>query len=665
MKFALAQMEVKAGRPKENLETMLNMIDDAKEQSVDLIAFPEMAVGGYLVGDRWTSDSFCKNLMEFNDRLLEASKGIAIAYGNIFRDDEIKKRTGSDSFHPNKDGRSRKYNAIYVMQDCKMAKRAKEIGILPKGVQPKALLPTYRFFDDQRYFFSLEDVAKDFSTTMNDLIQPYMIEVDGKEVPVGFEMCEDLWCADYRMDRECINPTKALIENGAEYIVNLSASPWTYGKNDARDRRVEFIKDDIKNDVKDDIKDDVKDYVDGDFVPFMYVNKTGVQNNGKNIITFDGGSTAYNKDGKPVAYAKGAYLEELLIISNETFEAEIRPRPKSEKIAEKYDAIIKGISHVKDMMGRSGHPKYVIGLSGGVDSALVASLLVDAVGKENVIGVNMPTRYNSDETKGAAAHLVETLGIKYITVPIQDMVDNNISILESALDLEVDGVTDENLQAKIRGTAILSNIASMVGGVFTNNGNKVEIATGYATLYGDVGGAIVPIGDLTKVEVFEMARYINEQKGFEIIPEDLLPDKLYNFKIDPSAELKEKQVDPFKWGYHDALIEVMTDYKKASPEDIMGWYQEGILEDNLGISNDLIKRWGIDDPNEFVRDLEWFTAMIDRAVFKRVQAPPIIITSKTAYGFDNREAIIAYEPTLKYDRMKENMLMMERYEVEQ
>src|SRR3989338_1367442 len=264
MKFALAQMEVVPGRPKKNLETMLRMIEHAKTQKVDLIAFPELCLSGYLLGDKFTDPDFCANLMEFNEIIRAESQGIAIAYGNIYQDTDIGQRVEDNGHHPNKDGRSRKYNAVYVFQNGKPVERVQETNILPSGVQPKTLLPTYCFFDDQRYFFSLEDQAIDFGVPLEKLAQPFMITIDGKKVPIGFEVCEDLWCADYKKDLHSLNVTKLLIDNGAQYIINLSASPWTTGKNLTRDRRVKALKEEIGN----------------SFVPFLYVNCTGVQNNG-------------------------------------------------------------------------------------------------------------------------------------------------------------------------------------------------------------------------------------------------------------------------------------------------------------------------------------------------------------------------------------------------
>src|SRR3989344_1756501 len=281
MKVALAQMNVIPGMPKKNIETMLRMIKEAKVNGADVVAFPEMCVGGYLLGDKWLEDSTCLNLMKFNEVLRKASEGIVLAYGNVYLDKDINERVKDTKWHPNKDGRVRKYNSIYVFQDGKPVHRKEETGVLPNGLQPKTLLPNYRFFDDERYFFSLKDIARDFGVPLKNLMQPFVVDIDEKKVEIGFELCEDLWCEDYRENKEALNPTKMLIENGAEYIVNLSASPWTYGKNGARDRRVKFLKEES-----------------GDsFVPFLYVNCTGVQNNGKNVTTFDGGSTIYNKEG--------------------------------------------------------------------------------------------------------------------------------------------------------------------------------------------------------------------------------------------------------------------------------------------------------------------------------------------------------------------------------
>jgi NAD+ synthase (glutamine-hydrolysing) len=639
MTIALAQMDVIPGQPRVNVDKMISMIQEAKQKNVDLICFPEMCIGGYLLGDKFLEDAYCEELMSYNSEILDASIDIAICYGNIYVDEN------SNGYHPNKDGRSRKYNAVYVVQNGKYAKRSKENGILPFGVQPKTLLPNYRFFDDERYFFSLPDVATDFGKELKDLLSPFLISVGNTIVPVGVELCEDLWCRDYRALGEPINITNILIEAGAQKIINLSASPWTFMKNNARDRRVKFLKEQSKS-----------------FVKYYYVNCVGVQNNGKNIITFDGGSTVYNENGDPCILSNKGWQEDLMIIDQKSsFESKMRKIGNT--VQEKYKAISNGLKKSSNILG--DNPNFVIGLSGGIDSSLVATLLVLAFGKNNVVGVNMPSKYNSSKTKECAKTLANNLGIKYLIMPIEDMVKANSNTLES------DGIVlsefnMENVQAKIRGTSIQSNLAAKYKAFFTNNGNKVEIALGYATLYGDWGGAISPIGDLTKTEVVDMCKYINEVVfGEDIIPNQLFPDSLWRFQedqIEPTAELKSNQVDPMKFGYHCKLLDELTNYQKKSIEDIMDWYLEGVLHEKLGINEQLMLRWKIDNPKEFLRDLEWFYNTIQKNVFKRIQAPPIILTSKSSYGYDIRESILPVLKTKRFLLLKSKIEKLDIYQ---
>jgi len=579
---------------------------------------------------------------------LNASEGIALAYGNVYLDDKIAERVGKGSPHPGKDGRTRKYNAVYIMQDGKYVEKTHETRMIPKGIQPKTLLPTYRIFDDQRYFYSLKDVSEDFGFPFDYLAHPFNIKVGDNDVNVGFELCEDLFVLDYRYDGEALNITKTLTENGAEIIVNLSASPWTYGKNAARDRRVKFLKEDS----------------DGNFTQYYYVNCVGAQNNGKNIVAFDGGSTVYNDEGEPVIFSKEPYKEELMIIDTDKVKKNGHARIEKSRIAQKYDAIIRGIQHVTDMAGFKEHPNYVIGLSGGVDSAVVAALVSQAVGADREYGINMPTKFNSEKTRSAARHVAEQLGIAFQEVPIGDLVAQTEESIDSITfyreKVDLNAVQRGNIHAKIRGTDILSNEAAKRNGLMTNNGNKLETALGYATLYGDVDGAVAPLADLLKTEVFEMARYLNDEIfKKEVIPRTLLPDELFRFtsgQILPTAELEKDQIDPMKFGYHDALLNAFTDYMVKGPTEVMKWYLEGTMEKNLGISTELIKRWNIDDPKVFVEDLEWFDRAMHNAVYKRIQTGPVIITSKTAFGFDRRESILPYETTIVFDELKEKIL---------
>lgn len=611
MKIALAQLDVKVGHPKQNVARMLEMIQEAKNNNVNLIAFPEMAIGGYLAGDKWTDDQYCKNLAEYDDIIREASDGIAIVYGNICLLDKPFEYKGFD-------GRKPRYNAVYCTENKKIA-----------TLRMKTLLPNYRVFDDKRYFLSAND--KRFENDYPAILS--------NGVKVGLEICEDMWWEDYG-----INVTEKLIDAGADLIINISSSPWTPGKNIARDNRINNMK---------------KMFGDR-FVPFYYVNACGVQNNGKNIITFDGDSRVYNKNAEKLPHKLNAYEEGIIYIEDSDLNSDNWPTFGNDEcsaeeivIKEKFDAIIRAYKGIDEMLGWK--PNYVFGLSGGIDSSLTSTIAVLALGKDRVFGFNLPSKYNSEKTKNAASSLATNLGIKYEVIPIEKIfyaiIDRFIIMDEN---VEISSLVDENIQARIRGSSILLNLAAIYKGVMTNNGNKLETALGYFTMAGDNQGVFAPIGDLTKVEVFKMAKYINKWYG-EIIPSSLIPDD-FNFDIAPSAELKENQLDPMKWGYHDRMLELMLEFKKHSPEDFMRWYINGELCTKMRIKESLFTKYNFDNPKVFIDDLEWFVSTIQKNVFKRVQSPPIVLLSKTAYGYDLRESMFAWESSLEYDRLKAKIL---------
>jgi NAD+ synthase (glutamine-hydrolysing) len=346
----------------------------------------------------------------------------------------------------------------------------------------------------------------------------------------------------------------------------------------------------------------------------------------------------------------------------------VKERSEKYMIAEKYDAIIMGIRGLKDNYGLRDDPNFLIGLSGGKDSAVVAALLCDAVGADKVTAINMPTVYNSEITKIAAAQIAVALGINYKIMPIKKIVD---AVEETIEGMDLDGtgrklsvLNKENIQAKIRGTDMLSNIASKYGMIFSNNGNKLEVFTGYCTLYGDTNGAFSPIADLLASEVFDMARYINELHGCEIIPKILIPDRLYRFgrgQIQPTAGLKENQVDPFLWGFDDGIVERVRNYKSASIENIMEWYLDGTLEKNISTSKEIIQYRNMDNPKEFVTHLEWLFSLYQQNVFKRKFVPLTFMLSKSAFGDDYMESILLHNKTMNYGELKAKVLSMKNY----
>ncbi|MBK8971281.1 MAG: NAD(+) synthase [Hahellaceae bacterium] len=652
MRIALAQINVIPGDLARNFQTLLACVEQARASQVDIIAFPELCLSGYLLSDLWLDRRFCAEVMRFNDKVREASQGIAIVFGSIFVDEGFQSRLGDGKPHPNKDGRTRLYNAVIAVQNGEYVERLRETPLLPKGIQPKTLLPNYRFFDDERYFYSLPDIARDFDVELESLAQPFRFYTASGDLLIGLEVCEDLWCQDYRLAGEPLNITRLLVSNGAEKIINVSASPWTFLKHDARDRRVQFLADDLKE----------------AFVPFYYVNNVGAQNNGKNIVTFDGGTTVYNRLGKPCLTSEHFFEPDLIIVDDSQLTDVPVVRHEMSRINQKFHAIVTGLRYLREMLGWKEHPAFVIGLSGGIDSAVVACLLVAALGKNKVWGVNMPTRYNSAATKGAARQVADALGIEFSEIPIEGLVSAHQAVFSTMDENRASsnrGLSDENIQAKIRGTSILSNLAGRYGRMFTNNGNKLEVALGYATLYGDVGGVIAPIADLTKTEVYDLGRFMNEVIFAKtVIPTELFPDELYRYEgatIAPSAELRENQIDPIKFGYHCALIEQFTSFRKVQGEQVLTWYLEGTLEKNLSIPTSMIERWGLNDPATFVADLEWVERCIRGSVFKRIQAPPIIVTSPSAYGYDIRESQLPWRSTETFNALKEKVLALGRY----
>lgn len=640
MKIVLAQMQVEAGKPQQNVERLIAAIQKASEAGAELVCAPEMCIGGYLLGDLWLDDDYCLDLMTYNSQISDAAKkySIAVSFGNIYLETDINKRLGIEGHHPNHDGRLRRYNAVYVFD--KNGEPARRIfdndSMLPKGVEIKTNLPNYRIFDDERYFFSKLDHCLDFGIPQDTAYVPF--EINGTYV--GMALCEDLWCEDYRLNGDSINPTLWLVENNADIVVNASASPWTFGKNGARDRRTEYVYSEIRNRSYPAHRSSFKPTFLVHDAVMLYVNCIGIQNNGKNLVIFDGGSTVYNKDGKACVYDE-QYSEMVMLADTKNLPVPF-PRNEKPKIAQKYRGIKWAI---QQFLGKT---PIVNGVSGGIDSAVTTALYADALGKEQVIGVNMPSKHNKDITKSAAQKLCNNLGIRYHVVPIEELAEATRSTLikyqvsrskfpDVHEDLTLPQLVDENLQAKTRAISILSNIAQIEGGVYSCNGNKVELAIGYFTLDADGRGAINPLGDLTKEEVYELGHYLNKEIFHsEMIPSEILDPEI----IVPSAELANGQYDPIKVGYHCRILEKMTNYKISSATTFMEHWIDGDLHTYLDIPLTMMEKYGMTDGEAFIKDLTWFLSREKNQVFKRVQSVPIIMLSKTSYGYDRRESIL-------------------------
>lgn len=361
--------------------------------------------------------------------------------------------------------------------------------------------------------------------------------------------------------------------------------------------------------------------------PLIQVGCVGVQNTGKTLYPFDGNSAVFNSRGELVQYAE-PFAECLNFVELDEIDKMPVLKPPAETEAAKiYRALRYG---VKEFLAQIGMSKVVVGVSGGIDSAVAAALYMQVVGAENVYLVNMPSRFNSATTKGLSEQLARNLGCKYFVVPIQESVDWTVKQLEG-VGLSVSNFVKENIQARDRSARILAAIAASVGGVFTCNANKAETTVGYATLYGDEAGFLSALADLWKFQVYDLARYMNA----EIYKREVIPQGIID--IVPSAELStaqnvdEGKGDPLRYDYHDYLLRAISE-RYRTPEDILRWYADGELEDCIGCKAGLVEKY-FPTAQDFIADLErWWKAFTGMGVAKRVQSPPILAVTNSPYG---------------------------------
>lgn len=529
VKICFSQIDVEPGHPDLNAQRMLQAIDEAKQNNTDIIIFPEMCIPGYLLGDTWEQTAFLKDCLSYGEDIIAASQDICIIFGNIAVDWDKK----------NTDGRVRKYNALYTAYNGKLIKPEKS----PYPFVIKTLFPNYREFDDSRYFFSLQSLATELKLNLNDILSPVKVNIKGQELNLGCILCEDGWSDDY-----AFAPIDILCQNyKLDMLINISASPYTFGKNNKRHRV--FAKQAKDNNI-----------------PLIYVNNIGIQNNGKTIYTFDGSSTVYDENGNiiatcPAYKAQNNYIN---LLGNDEYTP--LPIPQNDDISNIYQALHYGI---KKFLKNIRMQKVIIGISGGIDSAVASALYADILGAENITLINMPSKFNSATTKGLSSQLAHNLGCNYAIVPIQEVVDFTVNQFENTdithlatndvHKVQVSSFVKENIQARDRSARILAGMAASIGGGFTCNANKAETTVGYSTLYGDQSGFLAGLADLWKYQVYELAHYLNEHVyKREVIPQGIID-------IVPSAELSSEQDvdagkgDPIKYPYHDYLFRAFVE----------------------------------------------------------------------------------------------------------
>ncbi len=420
----------------------------------------------------------------------------------------------------------------------------------------KTLLPTYDIFDENRYFEpALENMPVQFC---------------GRKI--GLTICEDIWNDRgfwpqhlYRAD-----PVSGLVDKGAQVVLNISSSPYELGKEDRRLRILRSV-------------------VAKHRVPLIYVNQVG----GNDELIFDGNSVALAADGSLLARGK-AFREDFLVVDTDSHEQLdwVEP-PLMERL---YDALVLG---TRDYARKCGFRQAVIGLSGGIDSTVTACLAAEALGKDNVLGVSMPSRYSSEGSVTDARAVAQNLGIEFRTIPIEGPFAAYLKTLAPVFENQEQDVTEENIQARIRGNLLMA-ISNKFGHLLLSTGNKSELAVGYCTLYGDMAGGLAVIADVPKTRVYELARYINERKP--IIPDSVLTKP-------PSAELRPDQTDQ----------DTLPPYEILDP--ILGAYIEEAHE------LDEIADQGYD--RELVKEI---MQRVDANEYKRYQAPPALKVTPRAFG---------------------------------
>jgi len=528
MRIAMAQINATVGDLEGNAALIKGCISNAKKKNADLVVFPELAVTGYPPQDLLLEGAFVRKNKELLKELISSNHDVSGVVGFVdYQGEDL-------------------YNAAAVFTGNKL-----------NAIIHKALLPTYDVFDEDRYFKAAKE----------EEIKPISMNIKGRKLKLGVEICEDLWDSDYE-----IKVTDLLSKRGSDIVINISASPFHLGKRFDREK---LLREKSRKNK----------------IPIFYVNLVG----GQDELVFDGQSLAVDSSGDLIAVGKK--FEEDLILTDLDLEKGVAERVEEtpyHKEQEMFNALVLGI---RDYFRKTGFRRAIVGVSGGIDSSLTTCIAVEALGKENVIGVSMPSKFSSEHSRTDAQRLAENLGVFFVQFPVQEVVDAYQRSLKKPLEemrkhfgideRSDDSVADENIQPRTRGNCLMdiSNRLKDLRILVLNTGNKTELALGYCTLYGDMSGGIGALGDVSKLEVYKLAGYVNQKAGKEIIPKSIFMKK-------PSPELKQGQFDPFDFDVVSPLVDEIIEHHRSKQELMeMGYPKDAVDDTYRRIRNSEYKRW--------------------------------------------------------------------------
>ncbi len=583
LRIALAQMNSRVGGLDENVDKIKGFIKEAKKYQTDIVVFPELALTGYPPEDLLLKPGFIKSNLNALHDVIKSTENITAVLGFVELNSDL-------------------YNSAAIISNKQLISTTR-----------KAFLPNYGVFDEYRYF------------QRGTMFQVYVL--DG--IKIGVNICEDIWYPDGPILYQALG-------GDAEVIININASPYHANKQIMRERMLATRAQDNAAIV-------------------VYVNMVG----GQDELVFDGGSVIFSESGELLSRAH-QFEEEILIADidiSSVFKTRLHdPRRREDKLTFDPDMIIKEyqlsskikthnsklkvkqtihgllgqeeelyralVTGTRDYLSKNGFQKAVIGLSGGIDSSLVACIAVDALGKDNVIGVFMPSMYSSIESKEDASELAKNLGITFKEIPITDLYNAYLSIFAPHFRGKKPDITEENLQARIRGN-ILMSLSNKFGWLVLTTGNKSEMSVGYATLYGDMAGGYAVIKDVSKTFVYRLAAYRNKLKtgnpklkiqNSKFTTNEVIPERV--FTKPPTAELRPNQKD------EDSL----------PPYSILDPILAMLIEEDMSV--DEVVAAGYD--RQTVLKVQH---LIDISEYKRRQAPPGVKVTKKALGKDRRMPI--------------------------